>query len=81
MERAERGPRLNGRRVRSVYLVAYSKANVETIALRESFSSLVVLDSFQNADSTSKTKVVQWVCSQERHQKGEIHNHMAIKLD
>ena len=38
MERAERGPRLNGRRVRSVYLITYSKASVEIIALRESFA-------------------------------------------
>ena len=80
MESAERGPRLNGRKVRSVYLITYSKANVEIIASRESFA-LVVLDSFQNADLTSKTKVVQWVCSQERHKNGQIHYHMAVKLD
>ena len=80
MERAERGPRLNGRRVRSVYLITYSKANVDIIASRESFA-VVVLDSFQNADPTSKTKVVQWVCSQECHQNGDIHYHMAVKLD
>lgn len=80
MESAERRPRLNGRRVRSVYLITYSKANVEIIASRESFA-VVVLDSFQNADPTSKTRVAQWVCSQERHQNGEIHYHMAVKLD
>ena len=38
MERAERGPRLNCRRVRSVYLITYSKASVEIIASRESFA-------------------------------------------
>ena len=53
MERTESWPRLNGRRVRSVYLITYGKANVEIIASRESFA-VVVLDSFQNADSTSK---------------------------
>ena len=54
MESAERGPRLNGRRVRSVYLITYSEPNVEIIASRESFA-VIVLDSFQNADRTSKT--------------------------
>ena len=80
MESAERRQRLNGRRVKSVYLITYSKANVEIIASRESFA-VIVLDSFQNADLTSKTRVAQWVCSQERHQNGEIHYHMAVKLD
>ena len=42
---------------------------------------MVVLDSFQNADPTSKTKVLQWVCSQELHQNGEIHYHVAVKLE
>ena len=80
MESGERGPRLNGRKVRSVYLITYSKANAEIIESRESFA-LVVLDSFQNADPTSNAKVVQWVCSQESHQNGKIHYHMAVKLD
>ena len=80
MESAERRPRLNGRGFRSVYLITYSKANVEIIASRESLA-VVVLDSFQNADPTSKTRVAQWVCSQERHQNVEIHYHMANKLD
>lgn len=80
MESAGRGARLNGRQIRSVYLITYSKADVEIIASRDSFA-VVVLDSFQNADPTSKSKVVKWVCSQERHQNGEIHYHMAVKLD
>lgn len=80
MESEGRGACLNGRQIRSVYLITYSKADVEIIASRDSFA-VVVLDSFQNADPTSKTKVVQWVCSQERHQNGEIHYHMAVKLD
>ena len=56
MESAACWPGLNGRRVRSVYLITYSKANIEIIASNES-SAVVVLDSFQNADPTSKTKV------------------------
>lgn len=80
MESAGRGAGLNGRQIRSVYLITYSKADVEIIASRDSFA-VVVLDSFQNADPTSKSKVVKWVCSQERHQNGEIHYHMAVKLD
>ena len=80
MESEGRGARLNGRQIRSVYLITYSKADVEIIASRDSFA-VVVLDSFQNADPTSKTKVVQWVCSQEHHQNVEIHYHMAVKLD
>ena len=43
---------MNGRGFRSVYLITYSKANVEIIASRESLA-VVVLDSFQNADPTS----------------------------
>ena len=61
MESGERGPRLNGRKVRSVYQITYSKENAEIIESRESFAP-VVLDSFQNADPTSNAKVVQWVC-------------------
>jgi len=76
----QNAPHLNGRRVRSVYLITYSKAKVDIIALRDSFA-VAVLDSFQHADPTSKTKVLQSVCSQERHQNGEIHYHVAVKLD
>ena len=55
MESAERQPRLNGRKVRSVYLITYSKANVEIIASRESFA-VVVLDSFQMLIPQAKLK-------------------------
>ena len=80
MERAESEANLENRQIRSVYLVTYSKANAEIIASSDSFA-LVVLDSFNNADPSCKTEVVQWVCSEERHQSEEIHYHMAVKLD
>ena len=78
MEGAERTASLKNRQIRSVYLITYSKA--EIIASRDSFA-VVVLNYLNNADPSCKTEVVQWVCSQERHQNGEIHYHMAVKLD
>lgn len=71
---------LKGRQIRSVYLITYSKADAEIIASRESFA-VAVLDSFENADPSSKTNIVQWVCSEEKHKNGDSHYHMAVKLD
>ena len=45
MQSAEHGPHLNSRKVRSVYLITYSKTNIEIIASHESFV-VVVLDFF-----------------------------------
>ena len=68
---------LSLRQVRSVYLLTYSQADVFVVPTWEEFAR-VVLDSFKNADPCSHCKVVQWVCSQELHRDGGIHNHMAI---
>ena len=70
---------LMSRQVRHIYLLTYSRANLELVPTREEFSRLV-LDSFQNSDPCTRSQVVQWVCSQEYHRDGSIHFHMAVKL-
>lgn len=72
--------RLSRRKVRSVYLITYSRAQPERIESRDSFA-VKVLDSFENANPNTTSKVLQWVCSEEKHQDGGIHYHMAVKLD
>ena len=71
---------LRSREVRSVYLITYSRADLEVVASREEFSRLV-LDSFANADPCTHSEVVQWVCSKEAHRDGGFHFHMAVKLN
>ena len=71
---------LKGRQIRSIYLIMYSKADAEIIASCESFA-VAVLDYFENADPSSKTNIVQWVCSEEKHKNGDSLYHMAMKLD
>ena len=72
--------RLNSRRVRLVYLLTYSQADLELVPTREEFSC-IVLDSFAHADLCSPSEVVQWVCSKEAHRDGGVHYHMAVKLN
>ena len=71
---------LGSRQVQSIYLITYSRANEEIVPNRESFVQLV-RDSFDNADPLTRCGIVQWVCSQERHRDGDIHYHMAVKLN
>lgn len=71
---------MSRRKVRSVYLITYSRAQPERIESRDSFA-VKVLDSFENANPNTTSKVLQWVCSEEKHQDGGIHYHMAVKLD
>ena len=71
---------LNSRRVRLVYLLTYSQADLELVPSREEFSR-IVLDSFAHADLCSPSEVVQWVCSKEAHRDGGVHYHMAVKLN
>ena len=78
-ERPVRLRTLNSRQVRFVYLITYSQADLDIVPTREEFSR-IVLDSFSNADPSSRVEVVQWVCSQEGHRDGGIHYHMAVKL-
>ena len=62
---------------RSVYLITYSRADLEIVPNREKFVA-IVKEAFQN---NGKAVIVRWTCSQEHHQDGGIHYHMAIKLD
>ena len=70
---------LNSRQVRFVYSITYSQADLDIVRTREEFSR-IVLDSFSNADPSSRVEVVQWACIQEGHRDGVIHYHMAVKL-
>lgn len=60
-----------------VYLVTYSQADKEKVASREAFAQLVV-DAFS---SQTTANALQWVCSEEEHQNGGTHYHLAVKLD
>ena len=69
---------LDTRQVRQVYLITYSRAAPELVDSRQTFARYIV-DSFQHTPDAPK--VLQWVCSQEKHHDGGIHYHMAVKLE
>ncbi len=69
--------KMNSRSFRQVYLITYSKANLDLFPNRKSFSDAVA-DAFTTATTA---KLVQWVCSRELHADGASHYHMALKLD
>ncbi len=56
---------LGTRAVRSVYLLTYSQADELLVDSRESFGDCVK-GAFQSIGAT----VIQWACSQERHEDG-----------
>ena len=65
---------------RSVYIITYSQENLEIVNSREKFVE-IVLEAFAQGSSTSTTNpITRWCCCQEHHQDGNIHYHMAIKL-
>ena len=60
--------------VRQVYLITYSKADLQKFPTRESFAQAVV-KSFE----ATNTKIEHWVCSKEAHQVLQVngfHYHM-----
>ena len=63
-------------KVRSVYLITYSQANLGIFPTREAFASAV-----ENAFKSVQAKVSNWVCCLERHNTSGVHCHMAVKLD
>jgi len=67
---------------RMVYLITYSRADLNRFDSRESFAS-AVLDTWSTVTSS---RIVQFVVCREQHQStsqngNEDHYHMAIKLD
>ena len=67
-------------KVRSVYLLTYSRADLRIFPERKSFAD-AVCEAVLNCEGP-KAKIVQWSCCQERHKKGGgKHLHMAIKLN
>ena len=61
---------------RSVYLITYSQCDAS--GLTKADFAKVILDSWK---ACYRCRVVQWVASQELHQNGGRHFHMAIKLN
>ena len=65
---------LNPRQIRSVYLITYSQADKNKFPSRNSFANAVV-----ECATTGKIKLVNWVCSLEKHTTKGEHYHVAIK--
>ena len=59
--------------VRSVYLITYSRADIERFT-KENFAH-IVKEKFEEAH------VLQWACCRELHRDGGYHFHMCIKLN
>jgi len=66
-------------KVRSVYLITYSQADLSIFPDRQSFTD-GVCEVVLNCEGP-KSKVIQWTCSQENHKKQGKHYHMVIKLN
>ena len=66
---------LQGRQVRSVYLLTYSQADLSVVPDRGAFAEKVV-ESFRHVGAD----INQWACSMEQHQEGGWHFHMVVKL-
>ena len=67
---------LRPRKLRSIYLVTYSQANLEIFPTREMFANEVTC-----LFVTKKVKVVQWVCGMEQHDTHGVHYHLSVKLE
>jgi len=66
----------------SVYLITYSRADMEKVPNREKFAEIVI-DAFEKVNVA---KVQQWVVCIENHEQSEVgqstkHYHMALKLN
>ena len=66
-------------KVRSVYLITYSQADLSIFPDKQSFAD-GVCEAVLNCEGPKST-VVQWTCSQENHKKQGKHYHMTIKLN
>ena len=65
------------RNARAVYLVTYSQADLTVVPTKERFSDIVD-DAFSKDFEVSQLD--KWCCSLEKHQDGNFHYHMALKL-
>ena len=70
---------LEAAKVRSVYLVTYSQADLSIFPDRKSFAD-AVCEAVAKCEGP-KCKIVQWSCCQESHKKAGKHYHMAITLN
>ena len=73
---------LCGRSQRSVYLLTYSRANLEDFTTRESFAAAVI----DTWSSVTTSRVDTFVVCKEKHNdadtnSNEYHYHMAVKLN
>lgn len=66
-------------KVRSVYLITYSQADLSIFPNRQSFAD-AVCEAVLNCEGP-KTKLIQWTCCQESHKRQGKHYHMVIKLN
>ena len=62
---------------RCVYLITYSKADVNVCDSREKFAE-IVKEAFSRQGTA---KIIQYVESKELHKDGHPHFHMCLKLD
>ena len=58
-----------------VYLLTYSKANVEKFPSLQSFLSVVT-----KFFAETGTEVSHWACCQEHHKNKDIHRHIAVNM-
>lgn len=66
---------LHSREVRRVYLITYSKVDINKCPTRESFVMAVV-----GAFTACNIRIIHWVCAKENHKNSGFHYHMAVKL-
>ena len=66
-------------KVRSVYLITYSQADLSIFPNRQSFAD-AVCEAVLNCEGP-KTKLIQWTCCQENHKRQGKHYQMVIKLN
>ena len=62
---------------RSVYLITYSKADMEKVPDKQTFIEIIINSFHKNGDA----RVIQYACAVEQHTDGTPHYHAVIKLN
>lgn len=67
---------------RTIYLITYSRADLDTCNTRQSFANVII----NTWETVTPAKVVQWAVCREEHEESpenphKFHYHMALKLD